>query len=490
VVAPAASAFAGQQGWLRTQVSTALPASGSEPAPCASSCAADALDPTVDHVEATLPAGTAWRWQTTFTAPSAGSWQLKIFVANQSSAQLFMDGLAAANRVVNMGVFGVGGGGFGTSALPSWHGLTQTQKSHDPSSPRLQQAGFTATFAQGETHTLDLRAYGGATDPLRVRFVWVPPDWPARSIDAAVAAARAARAVVIFAYDEGTEGADRGGNDRAAGLRLPGYQDDLISAVAAANRDVVVVLNTGDPVLMPWVTDVRAVLEMWYPGQRGGAATANILLGGVSPSGKLPVTFPDDPGVMPTASPGCVPSAITANPPSDGNCPLYPGVFLPGFVSGNHSYKTIGYLTNGIFQGHRWYDLHQVEPLFPFGHGLSYTRFAYSNLSVESAHGGLEVSFLVRNVGGQEGAEVPQVYLGPPDAAPSEAQFAVHKLVGFERIRLRPGQAARVAIPVDARELSYWSISWHAWVVPGGRRTVYIGASSRDIRLLRRVDVR
>jgi beta-glucosidase len=484
VTAPAGSAFAGQQGWLRTQISTTLPASGNQPDPCSAGCAADELDPTVDFVTATLPAGTAWRWQATFTAPAAGTWQLKIFAANQSSAQLFVDGLATSpNRRINMGAFGVGGGGFGTSPVPSWHGLTQTQKSHDAGSPRLQQAGFTVTFAAGETHQLDLRAYASATDPLRVRFAWVPPDWQSQSIGAAVAAARMARTVVIFAYDEGTEGADRGGNDQAAGLKLPGYQDDLISAVAAANPGTIVVLNTGDPVLMPWVNDVRAILEMWYPGQRGGPATADVLLGRVNPGGKLPVTFPADPGIMPTVSPGCDPSAITTSPPSDGNCPLYPGVFLPGFVSGNHGYKTIDYLTNGILQGYRWYDQHQVEPLFPFGHGLSYTRFAYSDLTVRPGRGGLDVSFVVRNVGGREGDEVAQVYLGPPGNPPQEAQFAVRMLVGFERVSLRPGHAARVSVHVDARELSYWLVSAHDWVLPPGRRTVHVASSSRDLRL-------
>src|SRR5207249_6741178 len=120
-------------------------------------------------------------------------------------------------------------------------------------------------------------------------------------------------------------------------------------------------------------------------------------------AGKSPVTFPVDPALLPTASPGCDPAAIAANPPNDGNCSLYPGVFLPGFVSGNHSYKTIDFAANGILVGYRWYDQHGVEPLFPFGHGLSYTTFRYSGLEVERRRGGLEVAFTVRNAGRVKG---------------------------------------------------------------------------------------
>jgi beta-glucosidase len=483
VAAPSDSPFAGQHGWLRTQISTVLPVSGAAPAACTAACAADQLDPVVDNTATSLPAATAWRWQAMFTAPSAGAWQLKIFAVHQSSAQLFVDGLDTASRRINLGIYGAGGG-FGTSGLPSWHGLLQTAKSHDPHGPRFQQSGFTVTFAAGETHTLDLRAYADAAEPLQIRAVWVPPDWQARSIAAAVQAARGARKAIVFAYDEGTEGSDRGGNDEAVGLRLPGYQDDLIAAVAAANPHTVVVLNTGDPVLMPWVADVAAVLEMWYPGQRGGPATARILLGDVNPGGKLPVTFPADPARVPTFSADCNPGAISTNPPDDGNCPLYPGAFLPGFVTGPHGYKTIDFTTNGIFQGYRWYDRFDAEPLFAFGHGLSYTQFQYADLDVDDARsGGLDVSFVVRNVGHRAGAEVPQVYVGAPSQSPPGVDFAVKQLAGFTRVVLRPGQATRVTVRIDRRDLSYWSVAQHDWAVAGGRRAIFVGASSRDIRL-------
>jgi beta-glucosidase len=473
-------AFAAQFGWLRQQTTTDAVASGAEPAPCAGTCAADRVDPTVDYTGGNaLSAGTAWRWTGRFTAPAGGGWQLKVFVRNQSSAALFVDGLATnPNRRINIGGFGLVGG-FGASTVPTWDGLAQVNKNHDTSGQQLQQATFTTTFAAGETHDLDLRAVNTGTDPMSVRFQWVPPDWQTQKIDEAVAAASHARRVVIFAYDEGTEGNDRpdaaNQNNQALGLALPGYQDALIQAVAAANPNTVVVLNTGDPVLMPWAGSVKSIVEMWYPGQRGGVATARVLLGDVNPGGKLPVTFPPDATHFPTYDPGCTDPAI------NGNCPLYPGVAGPGFVSGNHGYRTMDYTSNGIFVGYRWYDGHDVAPLFEFGRGLSYTSFRYSDLTVTPTATGLDATFTVRNVGSRAGAEVAQVYLGP--SAGSPVPLAVRSLVGFERVDLAPGRAQRVTAHVAARGLSYWSADTHRWELALGARALMVGSSSRDIRL-------
>ena len=300
-----------------------------------------------------------------------------------------------------------------------------------------------------------------------------------------MAAARSAGKVVIFAYDEGTEGSDRGGSNQAAGLSLPGYQDALISAVAAVNPHTVVVLNTGDPVLMPWAGAVRSVLEMWYPGQMGGPATADVLLGEADPGGKLPVTFPADAAHIPTADPGCADTSLT------GNCPLYPGTAQPGFLGGLHGYATVTNLAvNGILQGYRWYDEHDVQPLFPFGLGLSYTSFEYSGLRLEEGRDGLDVAFRVRNVGDRWGSEVPQVYIGPGADVPAGVQQAVRSLVQFTRIELAPGQAREVLLHVAPRQLAYWSTARQGWVVATGPRQVFVGASSRDIRLSGSAEVR
>src|SRR3984893_4945234 len=489
VVPSSATSTAGHSGWLRQQISTTLPPSGSAPDPCTAPCAPDQFDQTVDYTSGTttLPAGTAWRWTTHFTAPGPGTWQLKIFVKNQSSAQLFVDGLATAQRRINMGAYGVAAGGIGGSSIAAWDGLAQTAKSHD--GLELQQASYTATFSAGETHDLDLRAYANATAPLWVRFEWVPPDWQSRSIAAAVAAARNANKVVLFAYDDGTEGSDRGGNDQNAGLQLPGWQDALISAVAAVNPNVVVVLNTGDAVYMPWLASVTSVLEMWYPGVAGGVATADVLVGKVTPSGKLPITFPDGSAArprFPTDDPGCNPAAIVSPHNSQGaradgrNCPLYPGVFMSNPTQGQHTYRTVDMQANGIFQGYPWEDVHGKAPLFPFGHGLSYTQLTYSSLTVTPRGRAMTVSFKVTNSGSVKGDEVPQVYVGSPASPP--VPMAVRALAGFERVSLRPGQTKHVTIHVARRAFQFWSVADHAWRTAWGDREIAVGASSRALR--------
>ncbi len=477
IVAPAP--FAGQNGWLRTQIGTTVPSSGNPPNPCTVDCAPDQLDPVVDYVATTLPAATAWRWQGTFTAPAEGAWQLKIFVKNQSSAQLYVDGLANnPNRRINLGAYATAGG-FGGSSVSSWDRMVQTAKSHDPYLPKLHQGTWSVNFTAGETHTLDLRAFANATDPLMVQFRWVPPDWSTQKINEAVTAATGARKVIIFAYDEGTEGSDRGGNFPAVGMALPGYQDAVISAVAAANPNTIVVLNTGDPVFMPWVNSVSGILQMWYPGQMGGVATANVLLGNVNPGGKLPVTFPANATSYPQYDPNCT------DPSINGNCPLYPGKATLGFLGmTNHNYRTIDFQTNGIFVGYRWYDKHDVTPLFPFGYGLSYTKFNYSRLQLTpTGDGGFDVSFRVHNVGNRNGDEIAQVYVSAPGDQPAGVQFAEKSLVQFTRVSLANGQWQDVTLHVTPRSLSYWSADTDSWVLGTGGRTVYVGTSSVQLPL-------
>ena len=198
VTAPAP--FAGQNGWLRTQIDTVVPGTGVAPAPCTANCAPDQLDATVDYMNTTLPANTAWRWQATITAPSAGSYQLKVFVKDQNSAQLFVDGFASnQNRRVNLNAYATGSSGFGYSALASWDKMLQTAKSHDPNGPKWHQGSYTVTFAAGETHTLDLRAFAKTTAPMQVQFRWITPEWQQAKIDEAVAAAKGASKAFIFA---------------------------------------------------------------------------------------------------------------------------------------------------------------------------------------------------------------------------------------------------------------------------------------------------
>ena len=464
------AAFAGQHGLLRQQTTTAAVASGAQPV-AQSGGAADQLDPTVD---ATLPANTGWRWTGTLTAPSAGAWQLKIFVSGQASSTLFVDGLTTTQRRVNIGAFPNG-------VSSSYPGLSQTQKSHDPSAEGLQQAAYSVTLTSGQVLHLDLRAIMGATTGGRVQFRWVSPDQQAASIASAVSAAQAAKKAVIFAYDEGTEGSDRGGSNQGTGITLPGYQDQLIAAVAAAQPNTVVVLNTGDPVLMPWASSVKSILEMWYPGQMGGPATADILLGNTNPSGKLPETFPADATHFPTYSATC------DNSFTSGNCSLYPGAPMPGFVSGNHSYPQVNQLDstlgNGIYQGYRWYDKNNVTPGFAFGHGLSYTTFAFSNLAATpNSDGTMSVAFDVKNTGTTAGDEVPQVYVSAGPAV-AGVQQSVKSLRGFDRITLAAGETKHETITLARRSFEYWNTGAQAWTMDTGQRTIMVGDASDNLPL-------
>ena len=212
------------------------------------------------------------------------------------------------------------------------------------------------------------------------------------------------------------------GAEIARPLALPGDQDRLIAEVAAVNPNTIVVLNTGQAVAMPWLKDVRAVLEMWYTGDEGGWAAANLLTGKASPAGRLPFTWPRRLEDMPATDP--------AHPERSWLVPM----------AGRSTPKA-------SIIGYRWFDHKQIDPLFPFGFGLSYSRFDYSRLTVRrAADGGLDVSCTIRNSGKHASDEVVQVYLGAPEMPPAGVAFAVRALADFERITLRPGEVkARAA---------------------------------------------
>ncbi len=252
---------------------------------------------------------------------------------------------------------------------------------------------------------------------------------------AAAAAAGSAHEAVVFVNDQETEGADRGS------LELPGNQDQLIAAVAAANPRTVVVLNTGAPVLMPWLSQVAGVIEAWYPGQDDGTAIAQVMFGHVDPSGHLPVTFPASATQTPVATPQ-----------------QFPG------VNGQVDYS------EGIDVGYRWYDQNNVTPLFPFGYGLSYTTFKFSGLRTTSR----EVTATVTNTGSVAGADVAQLYVTDPATSGEPPR----QLEGYQRVSLAPGQSAQVRFPLDARALSYWDEAANAYVEPHGTYTAYVGDSS------------
>jgi beta-glucosidase len=284
--------------------------------------------------------------------------------------------------------------------------------------------------------------------PAEVRLSWTTPQERAADRAAAIAAARAARTAVVFAWSRG-----------APAFGLPGDQDKLIEDIAAVNKNVVVVLNVSEPVAMPWLSKVKGVLQMWYPGDEGGRATARILLGQDSPAGRLPFTWAAKLGDYAA------------------NDPAFP-------ERSNKGKDGVARFSEGVDVGYRWFDRKGLEPLFPFGFGKSYTTFAYRDLKVaRAADGGLDVSFTVRNTGARDSDEVPQVYLGAPRIAPLQADFPVHALAGFTRVHLAAGAEAPVAVHVPPRALQYWSVVRGGWETAHGEREVLVGPSSRDLPL-------
>jgi beta-glucosidase len=274
--------------------------------------------------------------------------------------------------------------------------------------------------------------------------------------DPAAAAKLAASSdiAIVMVGDIHTEGADR------PNLSLPGNQDALVSAVAMANPRTVVVLKNGGPLVMPWIDRVRAVLEAWYPGSEDGSAVARLLFGIVTPSGKLPVTFPRSAGDVPAHTPA-----------------QWPGVAVNGVPTATYS--------EGLQVGYRWYDAQGVKPLFPFGFGLSYTTFLLWGLEttpvVADGTTPIRVEFWVENTGKRRGAEVAQVYLGFPPATGSPPK----RLVGFRKVWLEPGERAKVTLTIDPkatnRPLSYWDSNAREWAIANGSYRVYLGSSAADI---------
>ncbi|MGW5851425.1 beta-glucosidase [Streptomyces sp. NPDC055254] len=309
----------------------------------------------------------------------------------------------------------------------------------------------TLTLKAG-VHRLSVNAQGGEKGQ-RFRLRHTTRASRAEDLAEAVRTARDARSVVLFAYEDATEGRDR------TSLGLPGGQAGLIEAVTAVNSRTTVVLNTSSSTTMPWLSRTGAVLQMYYPGQEGAGATADILFGDVDPGGRLTQTFPAEERATPV-----------------GGDPLrYPG------VGGRQEY------TEGIHVGHRWYDAERVTPLFPFGHGLSYTTWQYEKLAVRAERDGLRVEFTVRNTGRRKGTEVAQVYLGPSPELTLDQP--VRALAGYRRLTLAPGAAQRVTVDVDARALSSWDPELHRWVRGSGRREVFVGRSSRELPLRSKVVV-
>jgi beta-glucosidase len=337
-----------------------------------------------------------------------------------------------------------------TSAKVAAHGFARKWTSLTPTTDGLDNAQATMRLEAGRRYRIDVRVKGTGDAPVQVRLAWVTPQMRRTHIADAARVAREADTAVVFAWAEKSFELV----DADKRLALPNDQDELIEAVAAANPNTVVVLTTGGPVLMPWLSRVRAVLVTWYPGQEGGWATVDLLTGKANPSGKLPISFPVRMEDTPTGDP-------------------------------KHPERSIGVdrrviQSEGLFIGYRHFDRHDISPLFPFGHGRSYTDFAYSDLTIAKAQGGIDVAFTVKNTGSRAGAEITQIYLGPSQ---SDVPMPPKSLAGFARVELAAGKAERIRVHVPDRQFAYWSVEDRNWIRPAGSRPIYVGASSRDIRL-------
>jgi len=379
------------------------------------------VEPGIEGADPPAGFGPQWRatWTTVLTPAQDGYHRFSLAVAGTSS--LYLDGALVAEGAREAIRF-FDGPSYALQAIVSLvAGQPLTIRVEYETGPALEVAEF------------GLRP--------EVRLGWQPPD--GLIDDAAAVAAQCGAAVVIVNQASG-EGMDR------QSLALPGDQDRLITEVARKNPRTIVVLNTPGPVLMPWLDDVAAVLQVWYPGEQFGTALASVLFGDEDPGGRLPVTFPAHPGQGPVQA-----------------VEQFPG------IGGVAAY------TEGILVGYRFFAAHDQQPLFPFGHGLSFARFGYENLELRrTASGHIQASFGIVNNSARAGCDVAQLYLRCPEAA-AEPPL---QLKGFQRVRLGAGERRAVTFTLTPADLAAWSEE-AGWTVHPGSYQVLIGASSADLRL-------
>ena len=403
---------------------------------------AEQVDPTVDF---TAKGGNALKpnsvvtWKGTLTVPSAGNYWLYL-QALGTNASIKLDGKRLAHTGVTQG--GV-------------HGdiLQATQDNVLPTTDGIDNVRRAVELTAGP-HAVEISTTPDTSSaPVQVRLNWYTPEQRKADHEAAIAAAKNAKVAVVFLWTR-----------LSPVFGLPGEQNKLVEEIAAVNPNTIVVLNTSQPVALPWIDKVKAVLEMWWPGDEGGWSTANLLAGKTSPAGRLPMTWG---------------KSLEDYPATD---PKHPERSMKG-VEGKTTYS------EGVNVGYRWFDKEKIAPLFAFGHGLSYTSFAYSDMKVaKTADGGLDVTVKIKNTGNVESDEVPQVYIGAPSEIPEGVYFPVRTFVAFDRIHFAAGETKGVTLHVAPRQLQYWSTKDSKWERASGKRVVSVGASSRDLRLEQSID--
>jgi len=333
-------------------------------------------------------------------------------------------------------------------------------------SAQVDPPGGNAIMPAGKGRTTWQAEIWFPTSPLKAIQAKLPHatvDYDAGTDPSAAAAlARSTQVAIVFAYQWESEGMD------LETLTLAHDQDALIAKVAAANPHTIVVLETGSPATMPWVDQVSGVLEAWYPGTRGAEALANLLFGEVNPSAKLPITFPKSDADLPHPTLVKAPKQSIA----DDSKPDRWKRILEGLPPFQVTYN------EGVKVGYKWYDAENKPVLFPFGYGLSYTTYAYSNLKVTSGTKVL-VSFTVQNTGNRDGAEIAQVYA----ALPASAAEPPKRLVGWSKVQLKAGESKEVSVEVDPLYLSIFNVDRNAWQRIAGDYTLLVGGSSQSLPL-------
>ncbi len=391
------------------------------------------LDFTVKNGKA-LPANSVATWKGDVDVPTAGSYWFYLQLLGTRGV-LSIDGKEVGRSGAVKGTV---------------HGDVQhaTQDNGLPTTDGLDNVRRAVQLTAGKHAVEVVTSVDTSNAPVQVRLNWMTPEARQQAHAAAIAAAKSAGTAVVFVWTR----------DKPH-FELPGEQDTLIDEIAAVNPNTVVVLNTSQPVAMPWIDKVKGVVEMWWPGDEGGVAEAKTLLGENNPGGKLPMTWGKSLADYPATS------------------PAHPERSAKG-VDGKTTFS------EGVLVGYRWFDEEKIEPLYPFGYGLSYTKFAMSGVKVEAASdGGVNVSIGVKNTGAVRGDEVPQVYLAAPSEKPAGVQFAPRTLVAFDRVSLGAGEERRVSLHVAPRAFQYWSVEKKQWVKPEGPRTLLVGSSSRELPL-------
>ena len=462
-----------------------------------------------------------------YTQNPAYTWTTYVEAEEDGEYSIILQSIGAKAA---MGIFEIAEDGtetqIGSGSGASVNQGTQWYSGVIPSETGENLSTATVTLEKGKRYKIGVASENaGEVDgkDMQVGLAWVTPSQKQANVDNAIQAAKDNDTVVVFAYAQVSDPKD---TREETTLKLPQDQQQMILDVAKAAHEagnkVALVLNNDSAVVMEdWIDEVDAILEMYYPGQRGGVATAKLLTGEVNPSGRLAYTIPktdtdtiitysdynwsrfeqEDETEEEDDSQGG--GGFPGGDFSGGGD--FPGGGFPGGFPGFSSKDTTTYFDEGINIGYKWYDENDIEPQFDFGYGLSYTTFQYSDMKVtesvsEGESAGYDVTFTVTNTGDVAGSEVAQVYLGEADV-PEGIQTSEYALAGYEKVKdIQPGESREVTIHISERSLSYWNSNQEElnvnedgtkdkWTVAEGARTIYVGASSDNLLMQKEVNV-